>query len=286
MKRTKLLFAFLLALFTMNGVAQDKPIENVLVCKGMIMPDSLPVHNILLNEAYIVPAMEMYPDWENTRVHYTAELPDSFRIDLTGFVMPTESRKITDIFGYRPRRRRMHSGLDIKVQTGDTIYAAFDGKVRITSYQRRGYGHYVVIRHNNGIETLYAHLSKKLVTEDQNVKAGDPIGLGGNTGRSTGSHLHFETILLGKCIDPALLFDFKNQTTTGNSYVYRKPGSKYIENGKVKYAGPEPKYHKVKKGDTIERIARKHGVSQRTIMKLNGLNSRSILHPGQNLRYQ
>lgn len=286
MKRTKLLFAFLLALFTMNGVAQDKPIENVLVCKGMIMPDSLPVHNILLNEAYIVPAMEMYPDWENTRVHYTAELPDSFRIDLTGFVMPTESRKITDIFGYRPRRRRMHNGLDIKVQTGDTIYAAFDGKVRITSYQRRGYGHYVVIRHNNGIETLYAHLSKKLVTEDQNVKAGDPIGLGGNTGRSTGSHLHFETILLGKCIDPALLFDFKNQTTTGNSYVYRKPGSKYIENGKVKYAGPEPKYHKVKKGDTIERIARKHGVSQRTIMKLNGLNSRSILHPGQNLRYQ
>ena len=286
MKRTKLLFAFLLALFTMNGVAQDKPIENVLVCKGMIMPDSLPVHNILLNEAYIVPAMEMYPDWENTRVHYTAELPDSFRIDLTGFVMPTESRKITDIFGYRPRRRRMHNGLDIKVQTGDTIYAAFDGKVRITSYQRRGYGHYVVIRHNNGIETLYAHLSKKLVTEDQNVKAGEPIGLGGNTGRSTGSHLHFETILLGKCIDPALLFDFKNQTTTGNRYVYRKPGSKYIENGKVKYAGPEPKYHKVKKGDTIERIARKHGVSQRTIMKLNGLNSRSILHPGQNLRYQ
>lgn len=276
----------MLALFTMKGVAQDKPIENVLVCKAMIMPDSLPVHNILLNEAYIVPAMEMYPDWENTRVHYTAELPDSFRIDLTGFVMPTESRKITDIFGYRPRRRRMHNGLDIKVQTGDTIYAAFDGKVRITSYQRRGYGHYVVIRHNNGIETLYAHLSKKLVTEDQNVKAGDPIGLGGNTGRSTGSHLHFETILLGKCIDPALLFDFKNQTTTGNSYVYRKPGSKYIENGKVKYAGPEPKYHKVKKGDTIERIARKHGVSQRTIMKLNGLNSRSILHPGQNLRYQ
>ncbi len=286
MKRTKLLFALLLALFTMNGVAQDKPIENVLVCKGMIMPDSLPVHNILLNEAYIVPAMEMYPDWENTQVHYTAELPDSFRIDLTGFVMPTESRTITDIFGYRSRRRRMHYGLDIKVQTGDTIYAAFDGKVRITSYQRRGYGHYVVIRHNNGIETLYAHLSKKLVTEDQNVKAGDPIGLGGNTGRSTGSHLHFETILLGKCIDPALLFDFKNQTTTGNSYVYRKPGSKYIENGKVKYAGPEPKYHKVKKGDTIERIARKHGVSQRTIMKLNGLNSRSILHPGQNLRYQ
>ena len=120
----------------------------------------------------------------------------------------------------------VNGATDIKVEKGDTIYAAFDGKVRITAFQRRGYGHYVVIRHNNGIETLYAHLSKKLVNENQNVKAGDPIGLGGNTGRSTGSHLHFETILLGKCIDPALLFDFPNQDVTGDHYVYRKPGTR------------------------------------------------------------
>lgn len=280
------MLALVIAAFSTSSMAQDRPIENVVVCNRMIMPDTVPLHTMLLNEAYIVPAMDMYAKWENSGVHYTAELPDSFNIDLSGFVMPTNSRKITDTFGYRPRRRRVHNGLDIKVQTGDTIYAAFDGKVRITNYQRRGYGHYVVIRHNNGIETLYAHLSKKLVTENQNVKAGEPIGLGGNTGRSTGSHLHFETILLGKCIDPALLFDFKNQTVTGENYVYRKPGTKYIENGKVKYAGPEPKYHKVKKGDTIERIARKHGVSQHAIMKLNGLNSRSIIRPGQRLRYQ
>ena len=286
MKRTRLLLALLLALFSTAGMAQDKPIENVTVCRSMILPDTLALHDMLLNESYIVPAMDFYGKWENTGVHYNTVLPDSFRIDLTGYVMPTESRKVTDIFGYRPRRRRVHNGLDIKVQTGDTIYAAFDGKVRIASYQRRGYGNYVVIRHNNGIETLYAHLSKKFVTEDQNVKAGEPIGLGGNTGRSTGSHLHFETILLGKCIDPALLFDFKNQMTTGNYYVYRKPGSKYIENGQVKMAGPEPKYHKVKQGDTIERIARKHGVSQRTILKLNGLKPTSIIRPGQRLRYQ
>ena len=280
-----LLAAALAAPFA-GASAQDMLADEVKVCGHMAMPDTMALHNMLLNEAYVVPSMDMYPSWENNKVHYTAALPDSFKIDLTGFVMPTASRKVTDIFGYRPRRRRVHNGLDIKVERGDTIYAAFDGKVRITAFQRRGYGHYVVIRHNNGIETLYAHLSKKLVNENQNVKAGDPIGLGGNTGRSTGSHLHFETILLGKCIDPALLFDFPNQDVTGDHYVYRKPGSRYVENGKVKVAGPEPKYHKVKSGDTIERIARKHGVSQQTIFKLNGLNSRSIIRPGQNLRYQ
>ena len=224
----------------------------------------------------------MYPSWKNSGVHYSAALPDSFRIDLSGAVMPTTNRRITDIFGYRPRRGRVHQGLDIKVQVGDTIYAAFDGKVRITTFQRRGYGHYVVIRHNNGIETLYAHLSKRLVTEDQNVKAGDPIGLGGNTGRSTGSHLHFETIIMGMSIDPAMMFDFENQKIKGDSYLFCKADPKHNEKVKVKYT--QPKYHKVRSGDTIGKIAKKHGVSQKTIMRLNGLKSSSIIRPGQRLR--
>ena len=281
--------SFSLALLLVVAVgtrAQDALSEPVILHAQMEMVDTVEVHSMLLNEAYIIPSDDMYPTWTNSVVHYNASLPDSFKIDLRRYVMPTTNTKITDIFGYRPRRRRVHQGLDIKVQTGDTIYAAFDGKVRITNYQRRGYGHYVVVRHNNGIETLYAHLSKKLVKVNQNVKAGDPIGLGGNTGRSSGSHLHFETILMGKSIDPALLFDFKNQSVTGDYYMYRKPGSKYVENGKVKIAGPESKYHKVKSGDTIEKIARKYGVSQRRIFELNGLNSKSIIRPGQNLRYQ
>ena len=266
--------------------AQDAESDPVVFHRSMEMAEAVARHDMLLNEENIIPSDDMYPTWTNTVVHYNSTLPDSFRIDLRNYVMPTPSTKITDIFGYRPNRRRVHQGLDIKVQTGDTIYAAFDGKVRITSYQRRGYGYYVVIRHNNGIETLYAHLSKRLVDVNQNVKAGDPIGLGGNTGRSSGAHLHFETILMGKSIDPALMFDFKNQKMTGDSYMYRKPGSKYVENGKVKIAGPEPKYHKVKSGDTVERIARKYGVSQRRIFELNGLNSKSIIRPGQSLRYQ
>lgn len=282
----KIGMAIFLAFTIVGARAQDVMPEPVQLHKPMELVDTVESRDMLLNEANIIPSDEMYPVWKNSGVHYNSTMPDSFRIDLRNYVMPTSNTKITDVFGYRPNRKRVHQGLDIKVQTGDTIYAAFDGKVRITAFQRRGYGHYVVIRHNNGIETLYAHLSKKLVTENHNVKAGDPIGLGGNTGRSSGSHLHFETILMGKSIDPAELFDFKNQKVTGDSYVYRKPGSKYIENGKEKIAGPEPKYHKVKSGDTIERIARKYGVPQKQIFDLNGLNSRSVIRPGQSLRYQ
>lgn len=280
------LSCFALLLLAAGVKAQDAVPEPVSLYTPTEMVETVEPHFMLLNEENIIPSDEMYPTWANSVVHYNSAMPDSFRIDLRNYVMPTPSVKVTDIFGYRPNRRRVHQGLDIKVQTGDTIYAAFDGKVRITSYQRRGYGHYVVIRHNNGIETLYAHLSKKLVEANDNVKAGDPIGLGGNTGRSSGSHLHFETILMGKSLDPALMFDFKNQKMTGESYLYRRPGSKYIENGQVKIAGPEKKYHKVRSGDTIERIARRYGVSQRRIFELNGLKSNSIIRPGQTLRYQ
>lgn len=266
--------------------AQDRMPDAVNMQQKPVATTAVAPRNMLLKEAYVVPAAHLYPEWKNSGVHYTTALPDSFRIDLRGYVMPTTNTKITDIFGYRPRRRRVHNGLDIKVQRGDTIYAAFDGKVRITAYQRRGYGHYILIRHNNGIETLYAHLTKKLVTVNQDVKAGDPIGLGGNTGRSSGAHLHFETLLLGKALNPALFFDFKNQKTTCETYLYRRPGSKYVENGKVKVAGPEPKYHKVKPGETIGKIARKYGVSQATIFKLNKLTPSSVIRVGQTIRYQ
>lgn len=282
----RFLLVLMLVVLWSSAKAQDMLAEEVTLQKQMELVDSMALRRMLLNESYIIPSDEMYPSWVNHGVHYDAVMPDSFVIDLRGFFMPTTRTRITDVYGYRPRRRRVHHGLDIDVERGDTIYAAFDGKVRIASYQRRGYGHYIVVRHDNGIETLYAHLSKKLVDENQNVKAGEPIGLGGNSGRSSGSHLHFETLLMGKSLNPALLFDFKNQDVTGDFYVYRKPGSRYVENGKVKVAGPEPKYHKVKSGDTISKIAAKHGVSQKTIYNLNGLNSRSIIRPGQRLRYQ
>ena len=172
-------------------------------------------------EQAVYPAYSLYPNWSYDRVHAygnTVQIPDSFRIDLTGFCMPTTHTKITSKCG--PRWRRMHNGLDIKVYIGDTIRAAFDGRVRMVKYERRGYGKYVVIRHDNGLETIYGHLSKQIVDEDQYVKAGDPIGLGGNTGRSTGSHLHFETRFLGEVINPEFMFDFPNQDIVADSYLF------------------------------------------------------------------
>lgn len=219
------------------------------------------------------PASFLYPEWSNQYVHKFDDVPfpDSLVIVMKDFCMPTDSTRITDKYGYRPRRTRVHYGLDIKVLTGDTIKSAFDGKVRISRYERRGYGHYLVIRHPNGLETVYAHLSKKLVKENQIVRAGEPIGLGGNTGRSTGSHLHFETRILGKPINPAFMFNFSEQCAETDVYVYRKADNKEV-------------YYKVKSGDTLTRIAAKNETSVSSICKLNGISRNTILRVGQTLR--
>ena len=182
--------------------------------------DTLALSTIRERENMDSPSADLYSDWDNRFAHKATELPETYKINLRGFHMPTSSRVITSQFG--PRWGRQHKGLDIKVYIGDTIRAAFTGKVRIVRYEAKGYGNYVVIRHNNGLETIYGHLSKHLVRENQVVHAGQPIGLGGNTGRSTGSHLHFETRLCGVALNPALFFDFRNQDVTGDYYVFRR----------------------------------------------------------------
>ena len=188
-----------------------------------------PSHNTTelmnLHRSSMNPSDGLYEySWNNNRVHCYSEIeaPNKFIINLKNFAMPTTNKVVTSKYGYRPKFKRYHKGIDIKVYIGDTIVAAFDGKVRIVKYEPKGYGNYVVIRHNNGLETVYGHLSKHLVKENQIVRAGEPIGLGGNTGRSTGSHLHFETRLLGIAIDPSLLFDFSYQDVTGDTYSFVK----------------------------------------------------------------
>ena len=232
-----------------------------------------------------IPALSLYPNWNNQYVHAYANaiIPETYTIDLTGFHMPTTSTKITSPFG--PRWRRMHNGLDLKVNIGDTIVAAFDGKVRIVKYERRGYGKYVVIRHDNGLETVYGHLSKQLVEENQLVKAGEVIGLGGNTGRSTGSHLHFETRFLGIAINPIYMFDFPKQDIVADTYTFRKAkGVKRAGSHDTQVADGAIRYHKVKSGDTLSRIAKLRGVSVSTLCKLNRIKPTTTLRIGQVLR--
>ncbi|MGN0223627.1 MAG: peptidoglycan DD-metalloendopeptidase family protein [Muribaculaceae bacterium] len=259
------------------------------------------------------PEFDIYEEGWNSgfvNCYSNVEVPYSATIDVSHFAMPHPGY-ITSPYGYRRRFRRMHKGIDLKANVGDTIYAAFDGRVRITKYDRRGYGYYVVIRHTNELETIYGHLSKFLVEPDQNVRAGQPIALAGNTGRSTGSHLHFETRYMGYAINPAAIFDFPNQTTHTDTYTFTKDtyqnarnfspeandayAQEYRRTHKVEYGSGSSRsrsssgasgssYYTVRRGDSLSRIAQRHGTTVHKLCRLNGISSKSTLRVGQKLR--
>ena len=213
---------------------------------------------------------------------------------------------VTSPYGYRKRFRRMHKGVDLKLNVGDTIRAAFDGRVRLTKYEARGYGKYIVVRHTNDLETVYGHLSRFLVEPGTYVKAGTPIALGGNTGRSTGPHLHFETRYMGYAINPMAIFDFNNQTTHTDTYTFDKRTYTHARNydpaANAEYAkaynsssrskatrsskslGTRAKSVKVRKGDTLSRIAARNGTTVKKLCRLNGIKTTSKLKPGQSLK--
>ncbi len=248
--------------------------------------DSIDLANELDEEELMYPAEELYEDWNTERVnpYMNAQVPDSFKIDVSKLVMPICDPNIRITSNFGPRWRRMHYGTDLKVEIGDTIYAVCDGKVRIKNFERRGYGNYLVLRHNNGLETVYGHLSDFLVDADEVVKKGQPIALGGNTGRSTGPHLHFETRFMGKPINPVEIFDFHNQVMHRDSYLFVKAKiekeNKYTATGNNKIA-----YHRVKKGDTLAKIAKRYGVSVKQICKINKISTKTKLRAGQVIRY-
>lgn len=238
-------------------------------------------------ENLMFPADELYGEWTNQWVNpfrgKKVDYPDSCVIDCSTFVLPIDTMtRVTSKYG--PRRRRMHRGIDIKVQIGDTIRAAFDGKVRIKNYERRGYGYYLVIRHPNGLETVYGHLSKFLVGLNDIVRAGEPIALGGNTGRSTGSHLHFETRFLGQAINPAEIIDFENSVPHQDQYVFRNVKINGRKSNIYTSSNNQMVYHRVKSGDTLGKIARIYGTTVSELCRLNGLRSTSILRIGQSIR--
>ena len=302
--------SMLLAVTSTTANAQDLLARQAPVDRKMAAVDTIMLRNITMREELESPSADLYANWDNKYAHRATELPETYKIDLRHFTMPTTSRVITSNFG--SRWGRQHKGLDIKVYIGDTIRAAFSGKVRIVRYEAGGYGKYIVIRHNNGLETIYGHLSKQLVEENQEVRSGEVIGLGGNTGRSTGSHLHFETRLCGVALNPALMFDFRAQDVTGDYYAFNKETYDNESTNATRLRGKQDSstyassdssddyatnkrttsgltdqisYHKVKKGETLDRIAKKRGVTVEKICKLNHITKTMRLRPGQILRY-
>ena len=248
---------------------------------------------------------EVFNDhWDTTNIHAYNDvelntLPEATAIrlvdSLESYHYPYIGR-ITSRYG--PRRGRAHQGLDIGLKTGDPIYATFDGKVRI-SKAAGDYGNLVVIRHNNGLETYYAHLSQRDVEVGDWVVAGQQIGLGGSTGRSTGPHLHYEVRYKGQSFDPERIIDFNNGDLRRDELllkrrhfsIYSKYEQDFGDEEEVakqeeaeRKAAAAVQYHTVRSGDTLGAIARKYGTSVSRICQLNGIKSTSILRIGQKLR--
>ncbi|MBL6730073.1 MAG: peptidoglycan DD-metalloendopeptidase family protein [Bacteroidia bacterium] len=219
-------------------------------------------------------------DHEQMKLGYYLNLVDSS----CGYVHPIKG-VINSKYGWR--RSRWHKGIDIDLEIGDPVYAAFDGVVRIQRYNRGGFGNYVMIRHYNGVETLYGHLSKSLVKINQSVRAGDIIGYGGSTGRSSGPHLHFEVRLMGQAFDPARIIDFKTYQLKDTQIYVNHTWFPYIKNGNPKnqvYPAYAKRYHKIRSGDTLFGLSLKYGTSVNTICRMNGIRRTTVLRIGRTLR--
>ena len=221
-----------------------------------------------------------YDIWDESNINpYGVRLvgmTDTIKIDMRGYTPPSKHH-ITSNFGFR--RGGFHSGIDIKVYRGDTVYCAFDGQVRLTNYQRRGYGNFVVVRHSNGLETLYAHLDKTFVSPGQTIASGEALGLGGNTGKSTGYHLHFETRYLGNVIDPNDLYDFNEHRVAKEVFWLSATNFEFVKEVEM------VRFWTVRQGDTLGRISSRTGVSISRLCALNNIKSTSILRIGQKIRY-
>jgi murein DD-endopeptidase MepM/ murein hydrolase activator NlpD len=190
--------------------------------------------------------------------------------------MPMTYNKINSRFGMR--KYRWHYGTDLDLTIGDPIKAVFDGIVRIVQYDGRGYGRYIVIRHYNGLETLYGHLSATNVTVGQLVKAGEEIAKGGNTGRSTGPHLHFEVRYEGNAFNAESVFDFPNNTLQSKKFQLTPYHFAYLKEARKVY------YHVVRSGESLGSISRKYRVSISHLCKLNRITTRTVIRAGRKLR--
>ncbi len=271
----------------------------------MLPPSATPIPSII-----DIPALtKYYKSWDTLYVRRYSEIPpatsDSIFLPLfneysTGFVFPIEGQFLSP-FGYRGRR--VHCGVDIKLEAGDPVGAAFDGVVRMARYYS-GYGNCVVVRHYNGLETLYGHLSKIKVRVNQQVKAGDIVGLGGHTGRATCNHLHFETRFQGKAFNPKQMINFETFSLLADTFAVSKatfglsrdylPGTSSVALLSADKSSPivksaaksskSAKYHTIKSGDTLGGLAVKYHTSVKQICSINGIKASKTLKLGSKIR--
>ncbi len=193
---------------------------------------------------------------------------------------------LSSTFGFRRwgRRAKFHFGVDVRMDIGDPVYAAFTGVVRIAK-KSADYGYMVLIRHDNGLETLYAHFSQLLCYIGQHVTAGDIIGLAGSTGRSTGPHLHFEVRFKGEKINPNKLVYFPTGSLLSDSLQIDKSCFKHLfEVKSAKLKLKIPKFVKARKGDTLYKIAREYGVSVKRLARLNNISRKAKIKRGRRIK--
>lgn len=242
--------------------------------------------NLDENDSLWIKIAQYYSIWDNKSVN-------PYGVDITKFKdtvklvlydstegrrwsPPLDHGQINDDFG--PRRYRWHYGVDLELDTGDSVFAVFDGIVRIVKFDYHGYGNYIVVRHFNGLETIYGHLSKQLVQVGELVRAGDLIGWGGSTGRSSGPHLHFEVRFQGFAFDPEILFDFDQNKLMWKEFTLMPSHFMYIKKVRKTF------YHRVRRGDSLLEIADRYNVTLRQILRLNRITTRTTLKVGRRLR--
>jgi len=248
-------------------------------------------------DSNMIPASEYYPfGWDTITINPykldLKEMSDTVSLHLRDsndcLFHPPAIGDLSSTFGFRQwgRRKKFHFGVDVKMERGDPVYAIFDGVVRVAK-KSADYGYVVLIRHYNGLETLYAHFNQLLTYPGAPVQSGDIIGLAGSTGRSTGPHLHFEARFKGEKIDPNKIIYFPTGSLLDDTLQIDKSCFRHlyeVQANKLRQKQKAGRYYKVKRGDTIAAIAYEYGISVRHLARINNIAPKTKLKPGKRIR--